>query len=120
MNPDFESLYREYVKDRLGAEIVLMPDGFVQYNTHEETRTLFIHNIHVKKDSRRKGICHALVGELEKVVKEKNLDRIVGEIFLFDPHARQTILIALVMGFDIMSADGGKITIVKYCGGNHG
>lgn len=105
------SLYEKYVKERAGCEILEQDFGFISYKI--ENAECFIADMFVDEPERKKGRSRELMDELSEIAIDAGCLRITANIFLNDKNANQTLIAALLIGFNVISAGPVFITIEK-------
>jgi len=78
------SMYADYVKERTSRSILETEYGFVVFSYEGEDYTLFIHELFVRKESRRRGHGARMIEELILDAGKRGAQQIVGCV---DPRA---------------------------------
>lgn len=67
-------LYRKYIKEREGLELITRPYGFLSYAIRQEPQLhLFIADYFVEPESRRNGLAYKMADEAFKIAKNENV-----------------------------------------------
>lgn len=106
-----QTLYYNYVKDRLGAEILEDDTGFIVYTINNGE--CFIHEMSVREIVRAQGYGKTLISDLEKIAKENNCHDITANIHLWDKNSSNTLIAALKTGFQVGKANNDVLLIFK-------
>ncbi len=112
--PLTHTFYKDYVSERLGAEIVENEFGFIVFKS--EPDQLFIVEFFIDEKFRKSGNGKHLLNDLCIIAKAKDKKRITATIYLFDKHASKTLISALLCGFTVNQATNGCILITKEIG----
>lgn len=109
------TLYSDYVKERLGADILEDESGFIVYSIKENE--CFIQDMHIRHVVRNQGYGKALVEQLEEIAKNNKCDVITANVHLWDAGCNNTIAAAIKTGFTLGRAENNVILIIKKIGG---
>lgn len=107
--------YYQYVKDRLGADILEDETGFIVYSIAGQE--CFIQEMAVRKNAAGMGYGKALIAELEEIAKKADCKFISANVQLWDKGAANTLTAAFKTGFELSQANNQIITIIKKIGG---
>lgn len=69
-------MYFDYLKERDGVLHLINEDGFITYKIYPTIKQLFVSDIYVKPESRKKKTAKNFFLELEKIAKEHSCDHI--------------------------------------------
>lgn len=111
-----KSNYALYIKEREGFDIIENEKGFLTYFHDEPLNSLFLGDIFIKKEFRKKGIATEFVNSAEKIAKEKNCLSLTGRIHPPVPNSTASMKLFLKLGFELSTIAGGLIYIVKKVG----
>ena len=106
-----DTLYAEYIKERMDCDVLENETGFITYRIIGQE--CFIADMYVPARLRTAGKGRSLVGELEEIAKLKGCKFISATIYLKDGGASNTLTAALLVGFRVIAADQGVLTIIK-------
>lgn len=109
------TLYYQYVKDRLNAEILEDDTGFIVYTIVGEE--CFIQEMAVRKGVCGMGYGKNLIADLEEIAKKAECKFISANVHLWDKGAPNTLTAAFKTGFELSQANNQIITIIKKIGG---
>lgn len=107
--------YYQYVKDRLGADILEDDTGFIVYTLAGDE--CFIQDMAVRKGVAGMGYGKTLIADLEELAKKAGCKFISANVHLWDKGAPNTLTAAFKTGFELQNAQNQIITIIKKIGG---
>lgn len=108
---NIDSLYRDYVKERAGLEMISDENSFVTYKiTGEE---IFIADMFISKSHRGHKKFKNMIETLSSIGKQSGCKVLSGNIALSDPGASHTMRAVLRVGFKIGDANSRAILVVK-------
>jgi GNAT superfamily N-acetyltransferase len=110
------SLFGDYIRERLGKEIVETDDGFATYY-FPEPGCCYIEDIYVRPEARRTGAGSRLADQVTEIALSKGSDRLIGSV---DPKAfgsTDSMKALLAYGFELHGTDGKLIYLKKEIGG---
>ncbi len=105
------SLYAKYIKEREGAEIIELDEGFLSFQTSGEE--CFLKDLFILPEFRKEHVGARLVDELEKIGKERGCKIITGVICPAAQGATTAMLGAIKIGFSIHSSGVNQIFITR-------
>jgi len=73
------SLYADYVREKTSDEILETKEGFATYRYPDEN-TVYIVDIYVPKDLRKKGVASRLADEIVNLAKLKGCTKLIGSV----------------------------------------
>lgn len=111
MNLISQTIYSEYIKERLGQSILENENGFIKYKTNGEE--IFIVDMYVKKELQFKGLGHSLLKSLNALAKTLGCKVITANVHLFDENKEKTLQSAFNTGFKIHSSNDQFLTILR-------
>lgn len=106
-----ETLFKKYISEREGKEIIENDLGFIIYKITQQE--CFIADMHVVSRSRRKGIGNSLFNQLYDLAKESKCKVITANIHLEDKNASNTLAASLKWGFKVQSCGHNILLIIK-------
>lgn len=72
-------LYADYILERLGQDMVLIPDiGFATFQI--KGKTCFIVDIFVKKEYRKAGYASVMADDISQIAKRKGCNLLIGTV----------------------------------------
>ncbi len=113
-----DSLYAQYIKDRENLESIWEEGSFVTYRVLG--KELFISDIFVTPNKRKKGLGGKLIHALEVVARSSECEVITANIFLGDQNANSTLSAAMNCGFKVIKSGSDVLLISKDVGGING
>lgn len=105
-------LYKEYVSEREGFEVLSDKDSFISYKLISPEE-LYIADMFIKKPLRKIGKGRELIEAVSDIAKGRGCKILSANVRLNDPGASNTMLGALMVGFRIFGANNQSIIIVK-------
>lgn len=105
------SLYGEYIKERLGHDIIEHQDGFVTFNISEDV--CIIEEIYVRPEARGKRLGTDLANLVFKKAKEHGCKIVVGRVFMGAKNATDALKAHLSYGMKLHSLEKDFIVIFK-------
>lgn len=99
-----ETLYAKYIEDRLNAKVLEDDLGFIIYKIAGEECFII--------DMKAGGNGRQLVDQLSQIAKNKNCKFISANIHLADDGANKTLISSLMVGFEVVRAEVGILSIV--------
>lgn len=110
-----ETHYAKYILDREGAFIIESDLGFLTYKVCG--KECWILDTFVIKGARNSGVFGEFFEQLKKTAFKYGCSHIFGNIYLLDVNHATTLAAAMALGFKVIAADGGRITIAFELGG---
>lgn len=105
------SLYGEYIKERVGKEIVESDKGFATYSYVDNG--CYIEDIYVIPEHRRSGEAARLADEVAHTAKAKGLQKLFGSVVPSAKGSTSSLKVLLSYGFKLLSADKNIIYFEK-------
>lgn len=90
-------LYAEYIKEREGMNLIEKQYGFCTYKIINEY--IYLADIYIKKDERRKGLTKVLVNEVEEIGKNNDCTFILGSFCLDTNNWKSGKALVKALGF---------------------
>lgn len=104
------NLFADYLKERLGQEIIENEHGFIIYKINGNE--CFLAEMYIKPESRRSGHGKSLLTELKVIGLDAGCEYITATIHQVDKNAHFTMAGAISCGFKIHNAHNNVITII--------
>jgi len=114
MIPVSNTLYARYAKARMDYDILENEKGFVFYRIAREE--CYIAEMFIDIEHRGTGEFRRLIDQIERAAKEHGCECLSANIHIKDRNHRTALMSALHVGFHIVSADQGILTIIKQLG----
>lgn len=73
------SLYADYLKERLGDDIIELEWGFVTYRFPDQ-HTVYIVDLYIEKKSRKQGLAQLLADQVCDLAKKRGCTRLIGSV----------------------------------------
>lgn len=105
------SLWAEYKKERLSAEVIEESWGFIAFKIFPTE--CFILDLYVGSESRQQGKCKDLVERAKKIAREAGCEMITGQICPTAGSSTETMVAAIKIGFKLHSSVENKINIYQ-------
>lgn len=105
------SLYAEYVKDRLGKEIIESDKGFVVYSFEKDS--VYISDVHISKEYRRSGEASKFGDIITDIAKSKGYKTLLGSVQPSTKNSTESIQMLLAYGFKLDSSTNDFIILRK-------
>ena len=109
------NLYRDYMKEREGGDLVYNDKGFATYKEIKvgEIPLIYIVNIFAKKEYRKTGVASSLADQIAKIAESKGIKYLLGSV---DPKANgatDSMKALLAYGFTLSYMDERLIYLKK-------
>jgi len=109
-------MYKDYIKERLGREMIETEEGFVTYAfnclglpfTH-----IYVEDIYVKKSSRMKHVARSFMDAMSILGKEKGVDRLIGSVCVGANGSDNSLRAAIAYDMKLLSANANAIYLYK-------
>jgi hypothetical protein len=105
------SLWAEYCKERLDAEVIETDHSFVAYQMRQTEA--FILELYVSPDKRRLGETRNLIHRVCLAAKEAGRQYVTGKISPGANGSTGVMAAAIRLGFELLRSDPDSITIYK-------
>lgn len=106
------SLYGDYVKERLGDEIVEDSIGFASYRFLDE-KTCYLIDLYVSPESRMRGVASDKADIIVEIAKSKGCTKLVMSIVPSAKGSTQSLKAALAYGMILDSCSNDFILLKK-------
>lgn len=107
------SMYAEYVRERLGDEILEWEDGFATYRYLNEWETVYIVDIYVKPEHRKLGVAAKMADAIIKEAKDKGATELLGTVSPYAKNATDSLKFLLAYGMKLHSASQDALIFKK-------
>lgn len=101
-------LYRDYIKERNGWDLIETDDGFVAYRiefTEGAPAVGYIQEAYVAPYAREKGVCREMMDQVCKMVKEAGGTVLFATICPYATGANDVLRMAMKYGFTLCNVD---------------
>lgn len=105
------SLFGEYIKERLNKDIIEDSRGFATYFFINDG--VYIEDIYVRPEHRQSGVASQFADEIAKIAKEKGYSKMYGSVAPSARHSTSSLKVLLAYGFELSSATNNAIFLVK-------
>lgn len=103
--------YAQYIKERENKEIIENESGFLTYKIFE--KECYLADMFIVPEKRGSSAVAYFIQELSDISIRAGCDHISANIRLNDKGATRTLRASLKLGFNLVSAENGTITICK-------
>jgi GNAT superfamily N-acetyltransferase len=102
-------IYFEYIKEKLGREVVLdsSQNGFIVYTLIDGT--LFIHDIYVRPEFRRQGVAKEMCDKVASLALDRGAKRIIAQCAVRSNGCNDSLMFCLHQGMQIVEANNDWI-----------
>ncbi len=97
-----ESPWSHYIAERENAEVYETSEGFAIYKI--EHLTIYISDIYVKPEHRRKGVAAHIADSVAEIAITKGCTRMLGSVCPSAKNAHQSLQVLLAYGMTLLSA----------------
>lgn len=97
------SLYPDYIKERLGNEILETDKGFAIYRFTDE-KTVYIVDIYVKPEHRRHGVASDIADHIEELARGRGCTSMLGSVVASANGSTDSIRVLLAYGMKVISS----------------
>lgn len=104
-------MYREYIKERKGFDLIESPEGFIEYQI--KSPGVFIAEIYVRKEHRGSHVGKHLVDQVAALAKEQGCSLMSANIYAAAGGSTEALSAALKVGFKFHSSGVGYVTITR-------
>lgn len=106
-----DNLYANYIKERLGKEVLSFRNAFITYIIDGEE--CYMEDIYVAPQARRKGVGTAITDEVVKRAKEAGCKYVTGSVDPTTNGATESMKALLSYGFKLTGLHGNLIVLIK-------
>lgn len=104
-------LYKDYVKERLGNEVIEFDGGFAEYRIHNGCAEIV--DMYVSPENRGKKLSHSVVKRIEDKARLLNCSKVYCQVDINQKQAERSIMNNLKYGFKIVLLDRSLIIFEK-------
>lgn len=108
------SLYRKYIEERIAnAHVIETEFGFATYQYLNDQKTVYIMEIYVESDDRKKGFAKYLCDTVIAEAKGHGCTQLVGSVVPSTVNSTLNMKRLLDFGMELLSASGDLIYFKK-------
>jgi DNA modification methylase len=104
-------LYREYLLERENIELIYDEDSFVTYKLFDDY--LYVVDIYVKPESRRKGKSFEMGKTMDEKAKSLGYGKIMGSVCMSTSGWKISLEGLIKFGYSVDSVKGSMIYLIK-------
>lgn len=108
-----DSMYEEYLKERLGDLTVKSDFGFATYRYLEDRKAVYIVDIFVRHQYRKDGHASMLADKIGKEAKAKGYPQMIGTVVPSTKGSTESLKALLAYGMTLESATNDLIIFKK-------
>jgi len=97
------SLYGDYLKERLGDEIIETEQGFATYR-FPDPLTCYVVDIYVKPEFRTQSVATGIADLIVEIAKQKGCSRLLGSVVPSTKGSTTSLRVLLGYGFSLDSS----------------
>lgn len=109
------SLFSDYMKERLGHDTIEESFGFIVYHLYETSCEIL--EIFVEKERRDEGLASGLADRVSDLARAKGCNTLFCSVIPGAGSSTLALLSILHYGFQVQSAENGRIILTKDIGG---
>lgn len=106
-------MYRDYLKERLGDELVEREEGFASYRYIDNGSSVYIVDLYVRPDFRKTKIASQMADEIVRIAKEKGCKTLVGTVSSSAKNATDSIKVLLGYGMSFFACNQDGLIFKK-------
>ncbi len=91
------SLYADYVKERLGDEIIESKSGFATYRFTDD-KTVYLVDLYVSPDFRKMGVARDMANLVGEIAKKRGCIKMIGSVVPSAKGSAQSMKVLLAYG----------------------
>lgn len=103
------SLYKDYLTERTNDKIIESDAGFVTYRYINEGKSVYIIDIYIVPDARKKGSGSYLAQLVEEEALDMGCTEMIGTVCPSAKHSTTSLKVLLAYGFTLHSATENMI-----------
>lgn len=107
------SYYADYVKERMGDEIIENDVGFVTYRYLNEGKSVYIVDLYIRPDFRREHEASSLADQVVKIAKAKGAIELLGTVNTNAKNATQSMDVLIGYGMKFFSSTAEMLVFKK-------
>lgn len=101
------SMWSDYVRERLGDEVLECMDGFATYRYTDDVGvpTLYIVDIYVAPHARKSGAARVMADKIVERAKAKECRRLIGTVSASAKNATDSIKVLIAYGMEFYKSN---------------
>jgi GNAT superfamily N-acetyltransferase len=103
----FEDMYKKYLEDKNGEQLVVLPHGFFTYL--QVANELWVNDIYVNPEHRRAGIGKEFINQLQSIAKSLDCKYLVGRIDIGHKDHQQALMFHMGVGAKVIKSENNQI-----------
>lgn len=107
------SMYGDYVRERLGDEILESDQGFVTYRYLNEGKTVYVVDLYVAPQFRKSQYGQTLTDAVIKIAKEKGCTEMIGTVSPAATNATYSMKVLIAYGMELKTSNEMVIVFRK-------
>ena len=107
------SHYAEYLAERTSDMIKEFSTGFIQYRYLDGGKSVYVVEIYVVPDHRKKGTASSMADMVAVEAKEKGCTEMIGSVVPSTKGSTASLSVLLAYGFELQRASNDFITFRK-------
>lgn len=112
------SLYAQYIKERMGDDIIEIDEGFVTFRYLNEGRSVYIIDIYVKPEFRKTKSASFLANTVASIAEAKGCSEMLGSVCPQAKNPTDSIKVLLAYGMELQSSSKDLLIFRKDIGTN--
>lgn len=108
-------MYRDYLKERLGDELLEREEGFATYRFTAELGfpAVYIVDIYVRPDFRKTKVASEMADQIVAIARTRNFSRLIGSVSFESKNQTDSIKVLLGYGMEFYKAVPGGLFFKK-------
>jgi len=106
------SMYSEYIKEKLGDDVIETEQGFATYRFSDPT-TVYILNIYIRPDYRKSGAATDIADIIRDIAKKKGCTKMLGSVVPSTKDSTISLKVLLGYGMKLDSSTNDFILFSK-------
>lgn len=109
------SMHAEYIRERLGDEVLEYEEGFATYRFIDDSgvKAVYIVDIFVRPDFRKTKMASIMADEIVEKAKEKGCKRLIGTVCPTAKNATDSLRVLLGYGMELYQCDKSAVIFKK-------
>jgi GNAT superfamily N-acetyltransferase len=104
-------LYKEYLKEREGTELVEGDFGFATYKI--DGKVCYIKDLYIVPEKRKLGLASKIADDICALAKQNGCDRLLGSVSLEDPNADANSRVLTAYGMKMFKTVDSMVYFTK-------
>src|SRR5210317_1124304 len=100
------SLFGEYIKERLNKSIIEDEHGFATYFPAFNNEYMYIEDIYVKPEFRKKDKASIYADEISEIARKKGIKKLLGSVDINANAATESMKVLFAYGFKLLDIKG--------------